>query len=91
MRLEMKDVKALPQKSIYYKAFLLDEMGVEHQDLVGRFSTFEEACKECERWANEEVEDGGWYRIYQLIRIDNHSYAKKCWESSCDGWEEVEW
>lgn len=56
----------------YFKAVLLDEMGVELIDTIGRFETKEETVKEIENYI-EGIDGDTWVEIYE--HRDNRKYA----------------
>lgn len=80
----MKQLKTLTIEEIrerslkaYYKAFLMDEIGLFVSDLVGRFETLEEAEKECRRWSREEIDGESEYMIIKYAINNKGEYIKK--------------
>ena len=78
MKITKEEIKKLPNGSKYYKVLLMDEMGWEVIDVVGRFTEFPEAVAEAWKYLDEEIaDDFAWFNIYEYTREDNHNVRTK--------------
>lgn len=57
-------------EGVYYKVYLMDEMGFEVIDTVGRTTTLSEAKKIAREFAIEEID--GAVGIFEIRKIENH-------------------
>ena len=78
MKITKEETRNLPNGSKYYKVLLMDELGYEIMDVVGRFTEFPEAVAEAWKYLDEEIDDiGAWFDIYEYTREDNRNVRTK--------------
>ena len=68
-----EEAKSLPIGVTYFKVELLDEMGLETHEVVGRYTTLRKARSACRSYAREELDGGGTFNILCfVINEDGH-------------------
>lgn len=58
----------------FFKAYLADEMLCERVELIGYFDSLQNAKKACQKFANEEIDGGADFFIYEKKLDSQNKY-----------------